>query len=79
MSKLLSIAVDAAGGPDAFRKALNISPRTLAEWKRRGVPDTQCVAVERVADGAVRAEELGAERVTLLRDRITQVGPGVAA
>jgi len=67
MTDLLSRAIEAAGGPAEFRQRVGISRRTLASWRRSGVPDTRCLAVEQACGGAVRAEELAAARVAKLR------------
>jgi len=67
MADPLSRAIEAAGGPAEFRRRIGISPRTLAEWRRSGVPDTRCVLVEKACGGVVSAEELAAARVARLR------------
>jgi DNA-binding transcriptional regulator YdaS (Cro superfamily) len=67
MSSALIRAIEVTGGPSRFLAALGISPRTLAEWRRIGVPDTRCLGVEAATGGAVTAEELSAERVAKLR------------
>ena len=73
MTDLLSRAIEAAGGPAEFRQRLGISRSTLALWRRCGVPDTRCLAVEQACGGAVSAEDLAAARVARLR-RLAQDG-----
>ena len=67
MTDLLSRAIEAAGGAAEFCSRLGISRSTLALWRRSGVPDTRCIAVEQACGGVVRAEELAAARVAKLR------------
>jgi DNA-binding transcriptional regulator YdaS (Cro superfamily) len=67
MSDPLSRAIEAAGGLDAFIISIGISSRTLADWRRYGVPDTRCLAVEKATNGAVTAQELAVHRVDRLR------------
>ncbi len=67
MADPLTRAIAATGGLDAFIGGLGISRRTLADWRRFGVPDTRCIAVERVTKGAVTAQELAVDRVHRLR------------
>jgi DNA-binding transcriptional regulator YdaS (Cro superfamily) len=67
MSDPLSRAIEATGGLQAFIGGLGISRRTLADWRRFGVPDTRCLAVEKAAKGAVMAQELAVDRVQRLR------------
>lgn len=69
MHKVLAEAIEIAGGAEAFAARLGISPRTLAEWRRYGVPDTRCVAVEIATEHRVSAEDLARERIGLLRGR----------
>jgi DNA-binding transcriptional regulator YdaS (Cro superfamily) len=56
------------GGSAAFRRALDISPRTLSQWRSTGVPDTRWGDVSRATDGAVSADELALERAAALAD-----------
>ena len=70
MTDLLSRAIEAAGGAAKFCSRLGISRSTLALWRRHGVPDTRCIAVEQACGGAVSAEELAAARVTKLRSML---------
>lgn len=67
MSDPLSRAVEATGGLEAFISGIGISRRTLADWRRFGVPDTRCLAVEKATNGAVTAQELASDRVERLR------------
>ena len=59
----LARAIEAAGGPAEFTKAVGISPRTLASWKKEGVPDTRWREVATASRGAVSPEQLAMERV----------------
>ncbi|WP_265886662.1 YdaS family helix-turn-helix protein [Roseomonas mucosa] len=68
-SSPLSRAIAAAGGQEAFLAAVAISRRTLAEWKRDGVPDTRWAAVEAATSGLVSAEDLAADRAISLKRR----------
>ena len=70
MTDLLSRAIEAAGGAAEFCWRVGISRRTLALWRRHGVPDTRCIAVEQACGGVVSAEELAAARVTKLRSML---------
>jgi DNA-binding transcriptional regulator YdaS (Cro superfamily) len=70
MTDLLSRAIEAAGGAAEFCSRVGISRRTLALWRRHGVPDTRCIAVEQACGGVVSAEELAAARVTKLRSML---------
>ena len=70
MTDLLSRAIEAAGGAAEFRQRVGISRSTLALWRRCGVPDTRCLAVEQACGGVVSAEELAAARVTKLRSML---------
>ena len=67
MSDPLTRAIEVVGGLDAFITGIGISSRTLAEWRRFGVPDTRCIAVEKATNGAVTAQELAVHRVERLR------------
>ena len=67
MTDPLSRAIEAVGGLDAFITGIGISSRTLADWRRYGVPDTRCLAVERATKGVVTAHELAVHRVDRLR------------
>ena len=58
----LAVAIDAAGGPAPFRAAVGISTRTLATWRKEGVPDTRWQAVARASAGAVSVSDLALER-----------------
>lgn len=62
----LSRAIEASGGAELFRAALSISPRTLYDWRRRGVPDTRWNDVAAACSGAVTAQELASQRAELL-------------
>lgn len=62
MPSPLSKAIDAVGGSAAFIKALEISPRTLANWRKEGVPDTRWPAVSAATDGKVTSRDLALER-----------------
>ena len=70
MTDPLSRSIKAAGGPDAFVRHVGISPRTLADWRRFGVPDTRCIAVEKASGGLVTAQELSADRIARLRGSV---------
>jgi hypothetical protein len=62
----LSRAIEATGGPGPFRAALNISARTLYDWRKRGVPDTRWNDVAAASAGAVTSEQLAMQRSALL-------------
>lgn len=62
----LARAIAALGGPAGFRAALDISPRTLASWRKMGVPDTRWGEIARATAGAVTAAELASERADAL-------------
>jgi hypothetical protein len=62
----LSRAIEATGGTGPFRAALSISPRTLYDWRRRGVPDTRWNDVAAASAGCVTAQELASQRASLL-------------
>ena len=62
----LSKAVDAAGGRDAFLRAVDISLRTYASWRRDGVPDTRWSAVAAASRGKVTADDLALDRAARL-------------
>jgi hypothetical protein len=64
----LSRAVSAAGGAAAFLSAASISLRTLASWRRDGVPDTRWRDVVRASNGAVSVEDLAMDRAASLVD-----------
>lgn len=68
----LARAIEAAGGPAEFTKAVGISPRTLASWKKEGVPDTRWREVVAACRGAVSAEQLAIERVQKGPARVAQ-------
>lgn len=59
----LARAVAAAGGASEFTRAVGISPRTLASWRKEGVPDTRWREVAIASRGTVSAEQLAMERV----------------
>jgi hypothetical protein len=59
---ILQRAIDAAGGPDNFRNVVDISVRTLAAWKKHGVPDVRWKAVAAASQGVVSVEDLALER-----------------
>jgi DNA-binding transcriptional regulator YdaS (Cro superfamily) len=63
MTSPLTDAIEAVGGSAAFLKAMGISSRTLANWRKDGVPDTRWAAVEAVAKGKVTSRDLALERV----------------
>jgi DNA-binding transcriptional regulator YdaS (Cro superfamily) len=65
----LSRAIAAAGGASAFRIAVGISPRTLATWRKEGVPDTRWSDVAGASAGSVTAEDLALHRAGLLAAR----------
>ena len=67
MSTVLNQAIELAGGQDAFMAKVPVRPRTLADWRRYGVPDTRALDVERAADYQIKAEQLAVERMQLLR------------
>lgn len=62
----LARAIEALGGPSEFMAAIDISPRTLASWRKFGVPDTRWGAVARATGGKVDAGALAAERAAAL-------------
>lgn len=62
----LDRAIAALGGAQAFCLALAISPRTLANWRKTGVPDTRWSDVAAAAGGAVTAAALAQERAVAL-------------
>jgi hypothetical protein len=64
----LERAIAVVGGSAAFRRALDISPRTLSQWRSTGVPDTRWGDVSRATEGAVSADELALERAAALAD-----------
>jgi DNA-binding transcriptional regulator YdaS (Cro superfamily) len=59
-------AIAAAGGAAAFRAAVGISPRTLATWRKEGVPDTRWSDVAAASLGSVTPEDLALHRAGLL-------------
>jgi hypothetical protein len=63
----LARAVAAAGGPAAFMAAVGISPRTLATWRKEGVPDTRWRDV--AACGGATPDELALERASKAPER----------
>ena len=62
----LDRAVARLGGPQAFLNRMAISPRTLASWRKTGVPDTQWANVVRATGGQVSADELARDRAIAL-------------
>lgn len=62
----LARAIEVLGGPSEFMAAIDISPRTLASWRKFGVPDTRWGAVARATGGKVDAGALAAERAAAL-------------
>jgi len=69
----LARAIEALGGPSEFMAAIDISPRTLASWRKFGVPDTRWGAVARATGGKVDAGALAAERAAALAAAQPQV------
>lgn len=64
----LARAIAAAGGTAAFLAAASISIRTLASWRKSGVPDTRWGDVVRASNGAVCVEDLALERAATLAE-----------
>jgi ribosome biogenesis SPOUT family RNA methylase Rps3 len=62
VKRALETVIAEAGGPAAFTSALGISPRTLANWRSAGVPDTRWRAVAALAPDKVTPLDLAAER-----------------
>lgn len=46
------------GSQAALARALGITPMAVSHWKSRGVPLRQAFLIERMTEGAVRAQEL---------------------
>ncbi len=64
----LDRAIAVLGGAQAFCVALDISSRTLANWRKTGVPDTRWSDVARAAGGCVSASCLAQERAVALAE-----------
>ena len=60
----LQAAIAAAGGSAEFIRRVNISPRSLASWRKSGVPDTRWQSVAAASGGAVSVAELALERAS---------------
>jgi DNA-binding transcriptional regulator YdaS (Cro superfamily) len=46
------------GGSTSFAKLIGAKPQQVSNWRVRGVPVEQCIAIERATKGAVRCEDL---------------------
>lgn len=66
VANALTRAIEAAGGAAAFLAAVGVSTRTLASWRKWGVPDTQWGRVVAASRGAVTADELARDRAAAL-------------
>lgn len=47
-----------AGGRNGLAKALGVTPSAIGNWKKRGVPIEQCLAIERVTNAQVTRRDL---------------------
>jgi DNA-binding transcriptional regulator YdaS (Cro superfamily) len=54
----LQRAIDLAGSQVALADMLNVEPGAVTNWKRRGVPVGQAIAIEKALRSRVRREEL---------------------
>jgi hypothetical protein len=62
----LEAAIAAAGGPAPFREEVGISVRTLASWRKHGVPDVRWAEVAAASRGAVAVQDLALDRARRL-------------
>lgn len=62
----LEAAIAAAGGPASFREEVGISVRTLASWRKHGVPDVRWTEVAAASKGAVTVQDLALDRARRL-------------
>ena len=62
----LETAIDACGGPTPFREKVGISLRTLASWRKDGVPDVRWPEVAGASAGKVTVQDLALHRADRL-------------
>jgi hypothetical protein len=65
----LETAIDACGGSTLFRERVGISLRTLASWRKEGVPDVRWPEVAAASGGSVTVQDLALERACRLGRR----------
>jgi DNA-binding transcriptional regulator YdaS (Cro superfamily) len=46
------------GSQVAAARALGVSPQVLSNWKRRGLPPTRALDIERGTQGGIQAKEV---------------------
>jgi len=54
----LDKAIDLAGSVSELATLINASPNQVSNWRTRGVPIEQCVAIEIAVDGKVSRRDL---------------------
>ncbi len=58
MMSPLESAVDCFGSAAKLARALDVSPMSVSNWKKRGVPVKRAKQIERITDGRVKAGQL---------------------
>jgi len=46
------------GSQAALARALGVTPMAVSQWKKRGIPPWQAVAIEHLTQGAIGRKEL---------------------
>ncbi|WP_371369973.1 transcriptional regulator [Pseudomonas sp. QL9] len=57
-SQALEKAIAAVGSGRALAQMLGVSPMTISQWKKRGIPVERVPSVVKACGGAVQAYEL---------------------
>jgi DNA-binding transcriptional regulator YdaS (Cro superfamily) len=54
MEEVINSAIEACGSLTSLAARLSVEPQVVVNWRTRGVPVTQCSALEAACDLAVR-------------------------
>ncbi len=46
------------GSQAALARALGVTPMAVSQWKKRGIPPWQAVAIEQLSEGQINRREL---------------------
>lgn len=75
----LDTAAWLCGGREALAKMLGVTASAVGNWKMRGTPPKQCVAIENFVEGAVTRRDLRPNDWHILWPELVRPEDGAAA
>lgn len=54
----IDLAVEYFGSQTKLAQAIGLSTMAVSQWRKRGIPPTRCIDIERATDGAISRGQL---------------------